>query len=162
MFITNAPISINTPFESNYDLVFQAGQAWREAARAQFDSLPEPKTEMDRFDIMFLDTLPELCSGLGLTQLTIGDWGALDVLGMDDLVGPEYWDETALLYPCMMNGWTVHVWGAGQTTPTLVEGSEIIDVLRAAQAAITDPLEDGVVQQIRVNQDDETVFFICD
>ena len=162
MFITNAPIRINTPFESNYDLVFQAGQTWREAARAQFDSLPEPKTEMDRFDIMFSDTLPELCSALGLTQLNIGEWGALDVLGMDDLVGPEYWDETALLYPCMMNGWTVHVWGAGQTTPTLVEGSEIIDVLRAAQAAITDPLEDGVVQQIRVNQDDETVFFICD
>ena len=62
----------------------------------------------------------------------------------------------------MMNGWTVYVWGAGQTTPTQVEGNEIIDVLRAAQAAITDPLEDGVIELIRVNEDDETIFFICD
>lgn len=159
---TNAQINNITSFESNYDLVFQAGRAWREAAKAQYDSYPEPKTEMDRFDIMFCDTLPELCSALGLTQITIGDWGALDALGMDDLEGPEYWDETALLYPCMMNGWTVHVWGAGQTTPTLVEGNEIIDVLQAAQAAITAPLEDGFIEQIRVNEDDQTIFFICD
>ena len=159
---TNAQINNITPIERNWDLVNNAGKVWREAAQAQFNCYPEPKTQDDYFDIMFLDTLPELCHALGLERLTIGDWSVLNALGMDDLEGPEYWDETALLFPCLMNGWTVHVWGAGQTTPTLVEGDEIIDVLQAAQAAITDPLEDGFIEQIRVNEDDQTIFFICD
>lgn len=159
---TNAQINNITPIERNWDLVNNAGKVWREVAQAQFESYPEPKTQEDYFDIMFCDTMMDLSRALGLKKLTISDWGAFDALGMDDLEGPEYWDETALLYPCLMNGWTVHVWGAGQTTPTQVEGDEIIDVLQAAEAAITDPLEDGVIEQIRVNEDDQTIFFICD
>ena len=45
----------------------------------------------------------DLCEGavreLGLKHLRLADWSILDMLGLDQLEGPEYWDITALEAP---------------------------------------------------------------
>ena len=116
----------------------------------------------EQYEMLYGELLGDFWQAAGLDKLGIWSWEVLDALGMDDLDGPEYYDPTALLYPSLMDGYTVNVWGCGQTTPTKVQGNDLFDVLKAANAAITEPFEDGVVQMIKVDYEAEVITFVCD
>lgn len=149
-----------TARENNYNLVVDAGEVWREKAKRILDARSD-QTREDHFDLLFCRLMPELFLSLGLEKLTIGSWGVLDNLGMDDLEGPEYWDETALLYPCMMRGWTVRFRGPRTTDQMTVQGDQIIDVLIAAEVALTGTAGATMIQQIELLRDEQTVVFVC-
>ena len=149
----------NLMINKNERLVFSAENQWNIRVRQELNNSQYP--DYDYLNLAFDELLPELFRLLGLDRLEISNWQVLDELGIDSLEGPEYWDATALLTPCMLSGWLVNVSGSCASEPTLVEGDQLIDILKAANQAIVQYDQPAVVSAIHLNEQERTVLFLC-
>ena len=61
----------------------------------------------------------------------------------------------------MLSGWLVNVSGARASEPTLVEGDQLIDILKAANQAIVQCDQPAVVRAIHLNEQERTVLRLC-